>query len=308
MLQSLLITVLICFSCLLQGAAITYEFSGGRFGDNLLSYLHAKYISHKHKIPLLYKPFKYSSELILDAKELRYLDMRYFYPKEFRLNNRFPAPFPSDFLFVCPYFPEVKWELNRGSYFIFSIDWKDPSFRKIANEMVSVKQPLSLIQPPPECISIAVHMREGGGVDDESIKILNPLKVPPITFYIDALKRVLEIFPNQMIYCHVFTDALDPLLWINKIEEALPSDAPITFHYREKSNCPDNNVLLDFFSLFNFDVLIRAESNFSIVPCLIHDFALVLYPKNFSIRDKTAKIDQIEIDINEEKFIECQKK
>ena len=43
---------------------ITYELSDGRFGDNLLSYLHAKWISHEKKIPLLYKPFTFSNELI----------------------------------------------------------------------------------------------------------------------------------------------------------------------------------------------------------------------------------------------------
>ena len=48
---------------------ITYEFFGGRFGDCLLSYLHAKWLSYKYQLPLLYKPFKYSSDLCLDAKE-----------------------------------------------------------------------------------------------------------------------------------------------------------------------------------------------------------------------------------------------
>ncbi|HEV7737800.1 MAG TPA: hypothetical protein VGO47_10580, partial [Chlamydiales bacterium] len=40
--------------------AITYEFSGGRFGDNLLAYFHAKWVSYKYNIPFFYKEFPYS--------------------------------------------------------------------------------------------------------------------------------------------------------------------------------------------------------------------------------------------------------
>src|SRR5579862_7273227 len=67
--------------------AVTYEFTGGRLGDNLLSYLHAKWISHTRQIPLLYKPFPYSSELCLHDIEIPYT-----------LDSSLD-------LYVCPYFP-----------------------------------------------------------------------------------------------------------------------------------------------------------------------------------------------------------
>src|SRR5665213_983093 len=63
---------LVSYSYAHEEKAVTYEFSGGRLGDNLLSYLHAKWISYRHQIPLLYKPFKYSDKLMLDTNEIRF--------------------------------------------------------------------------------------------------------------------------------------------------------------------------------------------------------------------------------------------
>lgn len=155
-------------SCLfLQAVAfadtgVTYDFSGGRFGDNVLSYLHAKWIAREANLPLIYKPFNYSNELKMDDLEdggiLRFT-------KTVSLNKNHPFPLNEDnTLFVCPYFPEVQWELNRQEYFTFPVGWKDESFRKDVLEKISPKQPLTLTYPPENMLSIAVHIREGGGV------------------------------------------------------------------------------------------------------------------------------------------------
>ena len=52
--------------------AITYFWGGGRFGDKIISYTTAKWISYKCNIPLLLKPFKYSSMLRLGREEKKY--------------------------------------------------------------------------------------------------------------------------------------------------------------------------------------------------------------------------------------------
>src|SRR5579863_5779102 len=53
-------------------SAITWEPNGGRFGDNLLSYSRAKWLSYQFNIPVLYLPFKYSDQLMLHEQELMY--------------------------------------------------------------------------------------------------------------------------------------------------------------------------------------------------------------------------------------------
>ena len=50
-------------------SAVTYTFSGGRFGDNLLSYSRAKYVASLYGIPLLYIPFPYSDYLMMHNLE-----------------------------------------------------------------------------------------------------------------------------------------------------------------------------------------------------------------------------------------------
>ena len=56
----------------IQSSKVTYTFSGGRFGDNLLAYIHAKWIAYRYHIPLLYKPFDCSDQLVLHNLEELY--------------------------------------------------------------------------------------------------------------------------------------------------------------------------------------------------------------------------------------------
>ena len=114
--------------------AVTYTFSGGRFGDNLLSYLHAKWIAYQYQIPLLYRPFNYSQYLVLDDRELKYVaSSAQLYPR----------------LYTSPYFPEDPHEYKNGldangvPWSGFEVNWKDPGFRKVVKEMIAPKNPLS---------------------------------------------------------------------------------------------------------------------------------------------------------------------
>ncbi|MGB8367538.1 MAG: hypothetical protein WCD44_04225, partial [Candidatus Babeliales bacterium] len=52
--------------------AVTYFWGGGRFGDKIISYTTAKWISYKFGIPLLLKPFKHSDMLRLGKEENKF--------------------------------------------------------------------------------------------------------------------------------------------------------------------------------------------------------------------------------------------
>ncbi len=67
----------------------------------------------------------------------------------------------------------------------------------------------------------------------------------------------------------------------------------VSLHYRKEENHHTKNVLEDFFSLFHFDVLIRPRSNFSIVPQLLHDYAIVYYPAEYIRTGTTIQITRI---------------
>lgn len=303
--------ILLLFYSPLQAVAefgVTYDLSGGRFGDCLLSYLHAKWLAYEKNIPLIYRSFTYSNQLVLEEKEKNFTTIG----NEPRMRIYWGVPpnphIKLPLLYICPYFPEDPWELENtkrtdGSDWIyFKVDWKDPKFRQAAREMVAPKKNLSLIHPPKDRISIAIHLREGGDYDFSDKYTLWPVKFPPLHFYIDSLLSVIESLKGKDLYCHVFTDALDPESWVKQIEEAVPPGTPIVFNYRKKNNKPSANVLEDFFSLFHFDILIRPQSNFSIVPSLLHDFALVYSPNKLSRTDNGITITSINIEKNDELY------
>lgn len=280
-------------------AGVTYDLSGGRFGDNLISYLHAKWVSYEKNIPLIYQPFELSSDLILDEKE----ESRC--PTPYHLHHLNKGPVSSDIelpiLYVCPYFPEDPWEQNHESWFHLKVDWKDSKFKKMAREMIAPKRALKLITPPADRISVALHIREGGGFD-EKVDLLrgspsNPMKFPPISFYAEGLKRILNETKGFSIYCYVFTDAKHPEKVIKKLKAHLPKKCNIAFDYRKKNNRHNANILEDFFSLFNFDILIRSQSNFSMAASLIGDFSMVYSPKDCIISENHVTITDV--------FFEC---
>jgi hypothetical protein len=261
---------------------VTYESRPRRFGDDLINYLHAKWIAYRHKMPLLYKPFMYSSELKLDDLESQYNQKNHTEFKEVRFRKGLEVGSMSEDLskiYLVRYFPECSWEKTHGTRHngkpwvdYFDIDWSDVEFRKMVQALISPKQELFLVVPPQDCMSIAVHYREGGGYDQNISSLNLPTKFPPLDFYIQGLLKMNKLFEGRTLYCYLFTDAKNPVEAIDQIKAAMPLNSSITFDCRSSGNSHDKNVLEDFFSLFQFDCLIYPQSNFSMVPALIHDY------------------------------------
>ena len=89
-----------------HAAFITYEFSsGGRLGDCLTSYVHAKWLSFQLKIPLLYRPFPYSAELLMDDLEESH-EQYAFIGQTTVLSSNAGSIDPASYrIYSCPYFP-----------------------------------------------------------------------------------------------------------------------------------------------------------------------------------------------------------
>ncbi len=265
----------------------------GRFGDDLICYLHAKWISYKFNIPLKgnFSSFAYAQDLVLYDKEmhLQEADKTICFTSESMLEQYKDK----SVCFMVEYFPESDLEGPKP----FQVDWKNPVFRKLALEMISSKKPLTLTLPPKNAISIAIHVREGGNYD-----VNKPLcwgaKFPPSSYYADSLKDVAALFPNKMLHVQVFTDAVSPAQMVKGIKNLLPSDLKLTWHYRKSENNETLNVLEDFFSLFHYDILIRPNSNFSLVPELLHDYTVVIFPQAFFFTETVAGITERGIKID----------
>ncbi len=286
--------------CSLESAemAVTYTFSSGRLGDNLLSYAHAKWISYRFDIPLLYQPFPYSDRLVLhDIEPLYCQESVARFKKSVTLgygeqvDKRDPLPV----LYTLPYFGEGAYErsLNPGWPYV-KVDWKDQGFRALLKKVIRPKTPLPKWDLPTDRIAVAVHVRRGGGFDSPHAQNFEPLRFPPDAFYIDQIKRLYDQFQASPLYVFIFTDDPHPQTIVERFQEELKG-LPISFDYRKTNNRHDANVLEDFFAMTQFHCLIRPESNYSRMASLISDFTIEIYPTHFTWIHDRPHIDDCQV-------------
>lgn len=314
-----LLTVFLIFSTAINGAAVTYEFSGGRFGDNILAYLHAKWISFKYNIPLLYKPFKYSDKLTLHYKEIEF-DKKLFkdFPIKVLTKKDMDINPNLDVIYVVPYFSEIAFERNlpwNKHWIDLDINWCETNFCNEIKEFVKpINESLLNLCLPKDCITVAVHVRKGAGFDgpllsEDNVKRANiqyadlnaPLKFPPEYYYVEQLKKISEIFNHKKIYAHVFTDDASPLELIERFKNQLNDFPNIIFNCRkEESDKPyDSNVLEDFFALTKFDCLVGCQSSYSIAASKITDYKVKVFPVAHHWEGARSIIDKVEITVKD---------
>jgi len=283
--------------------AVTYELGGGRFGDKLLGYLHAKWLSYKYDLPLYYKPFPYSDQLAMHQIETFWSDgflknfknvKRLEYQQEFDYTN-----VKHSTLFLIPYFPECLWEHKPGDqYPYFAVDWEDPNFKALLKTVLKPINEKPKWQLPNDRITVAVHVRQGGNFDTDHTRRYAPLKLPPEHFYIAQIGQLYEILNNQPLYIHIFTDYGKPWKMVERFK-AYHQDKDIVWNTRTETNNEDLNVLDDFFAMTEFDCLIRSESNYSIVASKIANYKVMIKPVDFHVIDEQVFINKVEVEIAE---------
>ena len=282
------------------GNALTYSLSGGRFGDNLIAYLHAKWLSLKLGLPLIYKPFPYSDQLRMDVVE-QHMSSELKFRNIISINKEFDVKTdPSSTLFDVPYFPECLFEyhmLHLYSLPFFKADWDDPIFKAEIRKCLSSKYPIKTLNLPNDGITVGVHVRRGGGVDPSSANMTWPLKFPPDSYYIQQLQRISEIFKNQKLYVYILTDDLSPKDIARKYKQAL-NNPNIKFACRTKNNNPHSNVLEDFFTIPKFDCFILCQSNFSLSATKLGDYMIKITPMSCRNNNGDIVVNEVETTFN----------
>ncbi len=288
---------------------VTYTLSGGRLGDNLMAYMHAKWISYHYGIPLIYKPFPLSDLFVFDDIEIKWtqnIQAAFNFQVEFKQYQNIDmfikkVFFLDQVLYIIPYFPESNWELtanaHRDPYFpYFRVSWKDPEFHAFLKTLIVPKKPIAPMVLPTDKITVAVHIRRGGSYEGEDTALGFPLKFPPDEFYLDQLRKLYYIFDEQPFYVYLFTDDEDAGTIKKKYQQTL-ADLDIKFDCREEGNRWDANVLEDFFALTQFDCAIHGESNFSVCAGFLADYKVEILPKTFHKIDKKVYIDEVTMKI-----------
>lgn len=278
-------------------SAVTYEMSGGRLGDNLIAYFHAKWISYKFDIPVLFKEFPLSNQLVMYQEEKKYNKInRSKYKKIFRFTRHHIAKVEkSDTLYIIPFFGEVLEEHLRNNWPYFQVDWNDPAFKDIIKKFLCPINKLDLIDIPRDKVSVAIHVRTGTGYEKNLTRSF-PFKAPPRDFYVQALKEIIQNFEDRAFYIFLFTDDPAPNNIIREFKQSIGSmpTKNIEWDWRKKGNLHTLNILKDFFSIPKFDCLIRSESNFSFMAAQLGNFLIEISPKTHYICSVLKKIDNKE--------------
>lgn len=291
----LLMTFISSFLEAKECSQLTYRLSGGRLGDNILMYLRAKYVAKKYDLDFVYKPFDMAEyflfhELEGSHKKKEVLQKKVVIQKEedlLLLNGEgAELPYFSDFLSEYPVFKEFP------SVFV---DWNDAQLKEYMRYAVTPICELPLIYPEdPSKINVAIHLRYGSGQDDEATINRHPLKFPPIDFYANQVLKIYEHYGSQPLEVFLFTDAKEPKRVAAQLLNSL-KNIDVEIRYKEIVKQEPIEILQDFFSLQNFDCLIRPESSFSYLASLIKDYEISVAPFIYQKVKGKVKITAVEV-------------
>jgi len=254
-----------------KNCAITWQSNGGRFGDNLLSYAKTKWLARTYNISLVCLPFDYSDELMLHEQEIILtpeVEKQFAIKKHVPIGVSFKPTKNKNILYIN------HWQAKT------IIDWSDTEFVEELKKTIAPRYPLEKIAIPTDCISVAVHIRTGGGfgADTPQEKERCPLRFVAPKFYSEQIKRIMMMFPEETFYVHIFTDHQNPEELADVFKKSLNDDR-ISFGWREY-NRHNANVLEDFFSMMDFDCLIRPGSHYSRFVQRLGNNKIVIFPES----------------------------
>ena len=304
--------------------AVTYWWCGGRFGDKIIYYTFAKWISYKFNIPLLFKPFQYSSMLRLGREEKKFSEEA----EEFEEGV---VPIKGEQDIIGHEQENVIFEEGEGGFFhiggrfeverIIEYILQDQYFMTELKNMLQPVVPLPTIMLPQNKITVAVHIRKGGGFDQQlgsiqhypinivspshyyPVDIVNdrfyadrrwPRKFPPEQYYVDQIKKISTLLDDVPLFMHIFTDDRNPSRLVNRIKKAV-NKTNITFSCRHKGNVHNVHVVEDFYNMACFDCLIRSGSNFGLAAQLLGNHKIIIYPKHWKWEGRKLIIDEISV-------------
>lgn len=297
LLVCLLLLPIACFSE--NKKAITFGW-GGRLGDNLLDYAHAKWLSYKYGIPLLFQTFEYSDQFVFDdIEEKLTIENEACYSKKmlaslFQLDNHVQVDTLYFLAHACDSYDEHIFNGSHGTF--VPVDWSDETFRNMMRTLIAPKYPLKLLELPSNIISVALHYRTGGGfiLDTEAMKCGLPLRFPDQSYYFKQLAKLYFLIHYQPMYVHIFTDHPQPEEIRSLFKRRFPY-SNIEFGCRVDGNRHDANVLEDLFSMMKFDCLIRPMSHYSMTASHLGDFKIEFFPTHGHwVRDRFV-VDKVQV-------------
>jgi hypothetical protein len=309
--------------------AITYKLNaGGRLGDNIYSYCLAKWLAYKYKINFVYTPFPFSEfftlskyEKCLNDEVKKKFDQVQTVKSEKELSSKLNK-LKKTTLFEIEYKLKIQppntidtlKNMTDSGHGYQAIHWNQASWVYFLTHFyhqygIDLKQALGLlITPhsfflPSNVITIAVHVRKGGGYDaplgsfqylDEcqnDLLLKNicpnnkkmadqdfPLKFPPEQYYVDQILKLSTLFKNVPLYVYVFTDDTRPDLVVERFKKRINCSC-VEFACKLGKNSYQDCIIEDLYMMSLFDCLIRADSNFAWIAQIMGSHKIIIFPQ-----------------------------
>lgn len=284
-------------------AQVTSAFTvyhSGRLGDKIKATCKAKWLSHKYGLPFFYSNNEYFDELMISTLEKKYKGNRHAFKSSKMLLNEKKINIKEDGSTL--YIIRNGTTLAEGSNIC---EMNDPAFKVMCKKLFAPIKPFQKMVLPTDKVSVAVHVRKGGGYDGPLYQaqtksfsfypdLILPLKFPPDQYYIDQITTVFELFENKPLYVHIFTDDSNPIAIVKRYKKALNNNQ-ITFSCRTTKNTYKSNVLEDMFAMTDFECLIRPDSGLSEAAEFLGNHILVICPKSHRWEGHTLIIDMVTI-------------
>jgi len=259
---------------------VTVQHHGGRLGDHIIMNLQALYTARKLGIPYLLWPASKKPYLYAELDRLvistcgEHLSLFRNEEKLFKRHvviRSLPKKVTPDTLYLVPYGGGIP-KIGKSE----------------ARKLLAPLEPLQQVEVPLGHISVAIHIRTGGGRGIGKRTFMdNPVnqrKFPHkfisrlgYNHYMRGLKKVRSLFPEQKLYIHLFTDDLRPEQLVEKLKVALPEEN-LCWGWRKEGNFHEHNVIEDFHDMARFDCLIRPDSNMSGMAEYIGSHCIVIGP------------------------------
>lgn len=295
--------LIVCLLAVHDSAAETKSaftiYKGGRLGDKIKATCGAKWLSLKYGIPFLYGDYPLFNNLNLSRLEKKYNPKQHIFKSTVTVIDEQAHTFKKN--------ESVLYIIKNGTSLIETRNvygFADPEFKALCKKLFTPKKPLKKINLPKDKISVAVHVRKGGGFDQPLLSRVKaptayadvkwPLKFPPNQYYIDQLKTVFELYEGKPLHVHIFTDDPNPSKIVNIFKNAL-NDLHISFSCRTGKNTHDTHVLEDLFAMADFECLIRPSSGLSQAAQFFGNHTVVIAPASHKWEGKTLIIDKVDI-------------
>lgn len=283
--------------------AISYDFSTGRFGDNIQAYVHARYLSYHTQTPFLVRDFPFSNQLNLSYDSHKYNGQKNNYKHEYRIHS--PQTLSRFFtlirdqstpptLFILNYFPsDISLWSDRptSKTILFNLSKQENDFFEYLQKTI---QPLISIPilTKPNILNVAAHVRTLSGPDNTSCLINFPLKIPTTTYHKKQIKQLHEWNLNRPMYVFLFSDTKQPHELLSEFEAEF-KNTNIEFAIQNLVKPDLNNTVQDFFAMQKFDVLIATQSSFSISATRLTNFDMTIFPIHCKGEYPNYYIDQV---------------